>query len=248
MSVDIVRSQLKNLAAQIGQAGIHYLWPNDFEYYVLGLDLTDSEDRIIESLVFPVMPDNIVEPRPSISTVKKTASGVVSMYNTSFVPFDISVRGSFGRKIRLLSNNAFYSTKSGGIVQGDDYNPSTFNTNIKTGYGTTKLLERIKEKAYSVDQSGNPVRLYYYNLAFNSQYLVEIRNITFQQDMSNNMIWNYTMNLKAIAPAYLVRNNSSTSTIALLSSSVINSAAEGLSETYRNAYKIRRNKIKSTNT
>jgi len=240
MSVEATRRSVTELAASVGRAGLHGLFPNDFEYYALGLDLTDSEGRIVDSLVFPVMPDNISEPRPSINTVKKTGSGVVSMYNTTFVPFDISIRGSFGRRLRLVSSNGIYAFNGNrGHVKGKGYDAPVFNTSVKTGYGLIKLLEGIKEKSFSVDDKGKPVRLYYYNLALNSQYLVEFSQLVMSQDRQNNMIWNYSAVFKAIAPAYTVRSNNSTSVIALLSSSVINKGIDSLLTGYKDTYKKR---------
>lgn len=244
MSVESVRSQVRSLAVTIGQAALHSQFPNDFEYYALGLDLTDSENRLIDSLVFPVMPENINEPRMSVNSVKKTAAGVVSNYNTTFVPFDITIRGTFGRKLRILSNNALYSVKGLGIglVQGKGYEAPVFNTSIKTGYGTLKLLERIRDNSFSVDDKGRPVRLYYYNLALNSQYMVEFKQLTMQQDRQTNMLWYYTAVFKAIAPAYLVRQNNNTSIISLLASSVINKGLDALVTGYKDVYNQRRDR------
>lgn len=241
MSTQAVNREVRALAASVGRAGLHGLFPDDFEYYVLGLDLTDSEGRIADSLVFPVMPDNIVEPRPSINTVKKTSSGVVSLYNTTFVPFDISIKGSFGRRLRVVSSNGVYSfTGIKGIVKGQGYDAPVFNTSVKSGYGLTKMLEKIKQKSLSVDDKGKPVRLYYYNLALNSQYLVEFTQLTFSQDRQSNMIWNYAATFKAIAPAYSIRGNSSTSTIALMSSSILNKSLDSLVTGYKNVFNSRK--------
>ena len=243
MSIETVRSQVKSLAVNICQAALHSQFPNDFEYYALGLDLTDSENRIIETLVFPVMPENITEPRPSINSVNKTQAGVVSVYNNTFVPFEISIRGTFGRKLRILANNpaaAFSGIK--GKVQGNDYDAPVFNSAVKTGYGTIKLLERLRDLSFSVDESGKPTRLFYYNLAFNSQYMVEFKQFTATQDRQNNMLWYYTAVFKAIAPAYLVRANNKTSIISLMASSVINKGLDSLTTEWRNNYNTRKAK------
>jgi len=237
MSLASTQAEVISLAGSIGQAALHALYPNDFEYYALGLDLCDSENRIIDTLVFPVMPDGISEPRPSINSVKKTTAGVVSIYNTTFVPFDITIRGTFGRKLRILSNNGLYVFNgTSGIVQGGSYDAPVFNTSIKTGYGTLKLLERIRDKSFTVDDKGKPVRLYYYNLALNSQYMVEFRNLTMTQDRQNNMIWNYTATFKAIAPAYSIRGNKKTSLISLLASDILNKGVNALVDGYRDTF------------
>lgn len=240
MSVESVRREVIGLATSIGQAALHSQFPNDFEYYALGLDLTDADNRIIDTLIFPVMPENIVENRPSINSVQKTLSGVVSMYNTSFAPFDISISGTFGRKLRIIANNPAYSFNGvSGTVQGEGYEAPVFNTSIKTGYGTLKLLEKIRDKSFSVDEKGRPVRLFYYNLAYNSQYLVEFKNLSVRQDKGTNMLWYYTANFKAIAPAYMVRSNNKTSVLTLLSSDVINKGLDSLVNSYKTSYRER---------
>ncbi len=43
-------------------------------------------------------------------------------------------------------------------------------------------------------------KVFYYNLAFNDRYLVTPVSMNFSQDLSKNMIWNYSINLKAISP------------------------------------------------
>lgn len=230
MSTQKINEELIDLAATIGSAALHSQFPNDFEYYALGLDLTDSENQILDSLVFPVMPSQIQEPRPAINTTKKTAAGVVSMYNTTFAPFDISIRGSFGRKLRILTNT---NALSGSIISSEGYDAPVFNASIKTGYGTLKLLERICMASQTTDEKGKPVRLFYYNLALNSQYLVEFRNLVFSQDQGSNMIWNYSANFKAIAPAYLIRSNNESSIISLLASDVINKGVSNLLGNYK---------------
>jgi len=63
----------------------------------------------------------------------------------------------------------------------------------------------------------------------NQQFLVECKNIRFDQNMQNNMIWNYNLTLKAIAPAFSVRGDENSSLVNILSSSVINSGFETIS-------------------
>lgn len=225
---DVVK-RYKNLLFSIGRAGIHSAFPNDFEFYACAFELTDSKNQLIDSLVFPVMPESISSNLTPINNQKKTASGVVSIFDDSFVPFDINLSGNFGRKIRLLTSTGeviFSALRNFTKKRAGEYRPKAFNISLKTGYGVTKALEKIIKDSSAIDDSGNPVRLYFYNLAFNQQYLVECKNIRFEQNMQNNMIWNYNLTLKAIAPAYSIRSNSKTSLLNILASSIINAGFE----------------------
>ena len=52
-----------------------------------------------------------------------------------------------------------------------------------------------------LDSRGKPVKLYFYNFAFNDNYIVEVVDKTFNQSRdASNLIWNYNVSLKAVAP------------------------------------------------
>lgn len=232
---DVV-NRYKNLLSQIGRAGLHSAFPDDFEFYACSFELTDSKDQLIDSLVFPIMPESISTNKMFINNQKKTASGVVSMFDDSFVPFDINLSGNFGRKMRLLTSSGeviFSALRNFTKKRSGEYKPRAFNVNVKTGYGAIKRLEKILNDSHSIDDSGNPVRLYFYNLSMNQQFLVECKNIRFDQNMQNNMIWNYNLTLKAIAPAFSVRGDENSSLVNILSSSVINSGFETISSSLK---------------
>ena len=103
MPVNDVADKRNKLIASAGRATLHAQFPNDFEYYAMNLELVDSNDTLISSLTFPVMPNNITESHVSNSTQTKTSNGVVSLYDPSFVPFDINISGSFGRKFTIIT-------------------------------------------------------------------------------------------------------------------------------------------------
>jgi len=72
---------------------------------------------------------------------------------------------------------------------------------VKTGYGATKILQKICNNAGMLDWRGNPRRLFFYNLALGEQYLCVVPNggLTLSQSYESNMIWNYALNLSVIA-------------------------------------------------
>ena len=89
------------IADTLGRAGLHALLPENFEYYMCSLELLDDNGNTKGFLMFPVMPSNVVETKTAIASVTKTNAGVVTLFNPTFVPRDISIQGTFGRKLRL---------------------------------------------------------------------------------------------------------------------------------------------------
>jgi hypothetical protein len=171
------------------------------------------------------MPNSMSENRNSITNIKKTMGGVVVTSNSTFIPFDISLSGNFGRKFRKIShvdNDQVSHSKiadkpinnsdgdvgiyDGGELSGIRVKP-IFSTDYKTGYGCTKILEKIFLRAQSTDLNRKPLRLFFYNLSLNSNYLVEPINLSITQSKDQNMIWNYSLQLKAIAPAKFIFSN-----------------------------------------
>lgn len=213
-----------------GRAVLSAQFPNDFEYYACTLEVTNLDGDVVESLTFPVMPSAISENKVPINTQKKTAGGVVSLFDPSFAPFDISVSGNFGKKLRLMfqSGTALFSALGGVFKKKKNGKPAAFNIKIKTGYGTIKLLEEIYEYSNALDKDGNPYLIFFYNLALNSNHLVEFKNLTFSQDETNNMIWQYSFNLKAIAPAYSIKKGKKSSILSLMATSVLNKGLSSL--------------------
>ena len=72
---------------------------------------------------------------------------------------------------------------------------------MKTGYGLTKMLQRMLKGAYDLDQYGAPHILYFSNYSLNTHYIVEPLQRSFSQSSENNMMWYYSIELKAVAEA-----------------------------------------------
>jgi len=196
-----------------GKEAINSLYPDEIEYYACALELVNSIGTTIDFFSFPVMPQGMQESKPVLTNIKKTHTGVVITTHTTFVPFDIQINGHFGRMFRKLSDfggstgNAT-NTPHEGFREGKDkakkLTPVTvrpmFSTEYKTGYGNTKILESIFNKARQADSNSNPVKLIFYNLSLNSNYMVEPMNLVLSQNRDMNMIWQYTLSMKAVAP------------------------------------------------
>lgn len=199
--VDGVRETI----ATIGRGALHSIAPDNFEYYMCSLELLDSSGTTKGFMTFVVMPNNIMENRPQITSITKTNKGVSTLFNSTFVPRDISIQGTFGRKIRLLlglkevenvSSIPFFNGNLGGVKN---------DILIKTGYGLIKMLQNMIDASTKLDDNGNPCILLFNNYALNTHYVVEVMQSSFSQSTENNMIWYYSLEMKAVAPASAVR-------------------------------------------
>lgn len=225
---EIVQQTVDDLRVNIGKAALHALFPNDFEYYMIALELVDSKGYTVDYLNFPVNPNQISQTEPQITSIKQSFGGVTILKSRTFVPKDIRISGDFGRAFKILIqpfDKGTFRAFGGGMSVKDGVwkkheNPSEnkagavvkkmmLNSSIKTGYGCTKLLQAICDKSGGVDLDGNPLRLYLYNMTLGESYLVEVINATFDQNkQSSNMIWQYSLNLKAVAPITKTKKSS----------------------------------------
>lgn len=199
MAIDDVRGRYSELLNTFGTTALNALFPNDFEAYLIAFELVDSQDNTLEFFAFPIMPNSLSINEPELTNIKKVNKGITSLKTDSFIPKNISLTGNFGRNFRILVRDKIIDFNSFrgalGLLQGDFDGP-----NIKTGFGSIKVFQRLLEGSKVLDQKGNPVRLYFYNFPFSENYVVEVVDKTFTQSRETNMIWNYNVSLKAVAP------------------------------------------------
>lgn len=208
MSLEDVKRQYINKVHSIGKLGLGALFPNDFELYIFALELVDSEGDTEEYFIFPINPTSFEEVSNSNATITKTAGGIVVMNSNTFIPVSINMSGNFGRRFRILIGGDLITftslahSSSAGSFQSfkgpTNTKKAVFNTKIKSGYGSIKILETILNKSRNLDRYNKPYSLYLYNLALGNSYLVKENSFTFKQDMSSNMIWNYTIQLTGL--------------------------------------------------
>lgn len=212
-------NQAISLAQQLGMQTLSSVYPYDFEWYMCALELTDSKDQTIDYLAFPIQPDSIQKSEPTRNNIKKSMAGVTVLSNDAYIPQDITIRGSFGRQFKLLLNvkeikgkNSQYSTINGvySLYQkagASAINYPSFNIAAKNGYGIIKILQAIVNKSVGLDDEGKPFKLYFYNMALWESYLVAIppSGAQFNQDVSKNMMWSYSITMKTLAPLDAVR-------------------------------------------
>lgn len=203
-SINSVSTNARSVLATVGKAALHTLAPDLIEYYLCSLELIDSQGNEKGFMSFTIMPNSLLESKTQIATIQKTNTGVVSLFNSTFVPRDISIQGTFGRKFRLLigmTNPVNVSTIPffGGVkIAGQ-------NVMIQTGYGMMKMLKNMCDQSWKLDANGEPCILLFNNYALNTSYVVEVLQDSYQQSTENNMLWYYSLEMRAVAPGSAVR-------------------------------------------
>lgn len=232
------REQLETL----GKVALNSKYPNDFEVYMMSLELTDSEDNSQQFLAFPVMPNQITKTEPKRVNLKRSASGVTVIMSEAMIPNEISIKGDFGRSFKLMLQPGNGGTAEGFGFTG--FNPSAknlaFNTPsfdgaIKTGFGVIKIMQSMIDQSMTLDSRGKPHRLYLYNMALSESYLVSItpQGLSLTQDLAKNMIWSYSITFSVLCPLDKIRTmDNKTSSKKLLEVSLVqgfaNAAASNL--------------------
>ena len=245
--------RLSSLVGDIGRANVHALYPRDFEYYLVSLELVlqgDSGEETIDYFVFPVMPSSMTKSENNRVNIKKTSSANVIINSKHFVPHDLTIKGDFGRGFKLLMQpqgddsisfrSLRFSNQSGSVKATDldeekqKVKRAEFSKSIKTGYGCIKILQSIIDKAKGVDDKGNPLKLYFYNPALGESYLVVPTPnalVLSQDDANNNMIWAYTLNLTIVAEVQGTRDTTIKSSLSdIVSVGAIQKAVNSLAK------------------
>ena len=62
------------------------------------------------------------------------------------------------------------------------------------------------EASTKLDDQGNPCILIFNNYALNTHYVVEVMQDSYSQSIENNMLWYYSLEMKAVAPASAVKS------------------------------------------
>lgn len=225
MELNSEYSKYLKLLLEVGKETVNAFFPKDFEVYICSLELTkknEEKEITTDFFVFPVMPNQISERLDLITNIKKSNSAITVLVNTTFVPTVITLNGNFGRDFKFIIG------KSEVVTGPLHFNIKGFSTTLKTGYGCIKILENIINKAKSLDKNNNPYSLYFYNPALGNSYLVEPINFEQKQDLSSNMIWNYNLTFKSIAPISELKKSKSAYKGALVKTLAVSVIQKGL--------------------
>ena len=203
MSVQETVEKRQEYLRNVGKFALSSMFPDDFEVYVTALELINSDGETLRYFIFPIMPNTIDEAISFNSNIKKTFGGVSVLSTTNFIPTDITLSGSFGRKFQVLLGDVISNlTDSFKKVVTGTKKTLEFDSRIKTGYGSCKVLQSILEESKTLD-NGKSKTLILYNLALGNSYIVKPVSLRFTQSQETNMVWNYSLSLKSIAPLSL---------------------------------------------
>lgn len=201
-------SQPNGFVSEARQVVMHNLFPNQFEYYFMAIELENSKGKTTDRMVFPILPKTIDERRTITSNVQKTAGGVISQFSTTFTPIDISISGTFGKEFKLLNNlplngeiDVLDNLAKGTWKEKWNSTKTFFNPLIFTGFGAFNELKRIFEKSRLLDSNGKPYKTIFYNLAFSSQYYVQLQQFNGNENVDQNFFHNFTLSMKAVGIA-----------------------------------------------
>lgn len=206
MSIENATFKRLGSFSTVGKIGLNIAYPDEFELYLCALEVTDINYKTLQYFVFPVMPTNMDETQTFLSNVKKTLGGVVVISSQGFVPRDITLAGSFGRKFRTLLGGDYLDVISSFKTVDDKISINSvasgikeiFDDRVKTGYGCIKILEEIINSTNIVDSKG-PRRLILHNPALGNSYLIKPQSLKLSQTQETNMMWSYALSMKAIA-------------------------------------------------
>jgi hypothetical protein len=209
MGVEAAVARRNALLVSAGKRALNIKYPDEFELYVIALELVDESFNTLRYFVFPVNPSSIEESKPQLTNIKKTLGGVTVLKNTTFVPTRINISGSFGRNFKVLLGSTYEDFLSSFVspVFGFITNKSLlkgvkqiFDDRIKSGYGCCKILEDIIEENKKIGTDGQIRKLIFHNPALGNSYIVEPGELSFKMSEQTNMIWNYSLSFTSVAP------------------------------------------------
>ena len=216
-------NKFNRLATNVMRSTLATKFPNDFETYLMALELVDSSGNTVDSISFPVMPNHIQKNEVNRVNVKKSSNGIVVLSSNSKAPSEIIVRGDFGRGFKLMLQPQREAVE-GYAFRGLSFNTPEYEVGVKTGYGAFKLLQSIISRCTELDNSGNPHRLILYNMALGEIYLVvpSPNGVMFTQTQDRNMIWQYNITFIILGNLYdLSSSKKRDSSVELMKASIL---------------------------
>jgi hypothetical protein len=235
-----ITSKFKQEAQELGRIALSTKYPNEFEVYMMSLELADSDGKTLDFFSFPVMPSQITKPDNKRVKTKTSASGVTQLMSDAFSPSEISIKGDFGRSFKILLKPNLgevegYAFK--GFWKDLKITTPKFSAGIKTGFGCIKELQSFLDRANTLDSKGKPNRLYLYNMALNESYLVAPtpQGFIMTQSYDKNMIWTYSLTLTILAPLDKIQTiDKANSSKKLLESNMVQNFANRLASEIKN--------------
>lgn len=199
-----VTGSINEISSSFGRDVLHTLFPKEFELYMISLELVNPNSEIEEYFTFPINPNSISKTEPYTKSIERSFGKIIVNKNDSFTPQDLTIEGNFGRDFKVLVRqkgeitfNSLLSKSK--FFQGMGSEDAEFNHTIKSGYGSFKILQHICKRSNETI-NGKPMTLYFHNFMLGESYLVEVLDFNGKQNLSSNMIWNYSLKMKIVAP------------------------------------------------
>lgn len=192
-------SLVSELVRDWGRDVLHSIYPKEFELYMISLELVNPNNDIEEYFTFPINPNSMSKIEPYTKTIERGFNRVIVNRNSSFTPQDLSIKGNFGRDFRILVRQKESVTFNSILSKSKFFKEGEFNHSLKSGYGSFKILQRICQRSNELVE-GKPMKLYFHNFMLGESYLAEVLDFTAEQSLASNMLWNYSLRLKIIAP------------------------------------------------
>lgn len=215
-----------SLASTAVKTTLNVLWPNEFELYMVSLELTDADDTTLDYFTFPINPNSMTKTEPYIKDIGRSFGAVVVNKTGKFAPQDITIKGNFGKEFKMLIRNTQISfkalvKKNPAGMDGDELSPI-----FKNGYGCFKVLQNLCKRSDELD-NGKSRRLYFHNFILGESYLVEVLDFVGDMNMPTNMLWNYTLRLKVLTPINVSKKTRTRMAIVGQSQKILTSAVQG---------------------
>lgn len=243
MSINAVKERLKSETLRLGRKTLAALYPKEFTYAMITLELVDSDLKTVESFTFPVMPENISEDETTLVNIKKTLGGVIAIVNETFNPTKITISGTFGRDIKLIINKKPFqfagvqlNFKNRKVTAETVKKDPEFMSFAKTGYGCVQILKSLTKKHNQLDDRGRPYYLLMYAPILNMNYIIKINSIIQSMNNdSNNLIPRYDLLITSLASIESMGKNNLVDRLANLGISELQSALNGVAISIRKA-------------
>lgn len=190
--------------AEFSDLLLHTLFPNQFEYYMIGLALENSKGIETDRFIFPIKPSSLTNPDSIAANVIRTQGGVVSTYVNGFSPNIVQISGHFGRDFKLMvMDRKDYGEYMAKKTKGETWESARkfVSNTVVTGYGAFNKMRYIFGKSKELDPLGKPYKTVFYNMPYSQKFYVQLLNLDSNISTDKNLIHQYTLTMKKIGLA-----------------------------------------------
>lgn len=187
--------------AQFADLVLNTLFPNQFEFYLIGLALENSNGLETDRFVFPILPSSLENNDNIPATITRTAGGVSSSFASGYSPNIVNLSGHFGRDFKLSVMNKkdytqFYGNKN--PKEAWETNKPFLSNTIMTGFGAYNELRYLFNKSKELDSNGEAYKTVFYNMVYSQVNYVQLLSLNSSMTTDKNLIHTYNLSLKKI--------------------------------------------------